>query len=288
MRAATAAGKIGAMSSAVQSGPTGRRRWWKRVPLVIGVAYGAFAALARVGAEYVIFLPHHPGYELGGDISTIPTSNDEHIAVLTRMIPDAPFTVLFLHGNQEDLSEVHDRLDVFAQLGFSSVAIDYRGYGRSDGTATEASAYLDADAAFTYLTEALHVPPHQIIVLGRSLGGAIAIDLAARREIGGLVVESTFTTAFRVALRIRILPFDQFTSIDKIGHVDCPVAVMHGTTDALISLRHGQELFAAAPGPKLSLWVDDATHQDLLEMAGDRYGETVSALAKLIQTKLIQ
>ncbi len=271
------------MSSLAQSGPTGRRRWWKRAPLVVGVAYGAFAALARVGAEYVIFLPHHPGYELGGDISTIPTSNDEQIAVLTRTIPDAPFTVLFLHGNQEDLSEVHDRLEVFEQLGFSAVAIDYRGYGRSDGTATEAGAYRDAEAAYTYLTETLHVPPSQIIVLGRSLGGAIAIDLAARREIGGLVVESTFTTAFRVALPVRILPFDQFTSIDKIGHVTCPVAVMHGTSDALISLRHGHELFAAAPSPKLSLWVDDATHQDLLEMAGDRYGETVGALAKLIQ-----
>ena len=160
---------------------------------MLGVAYGAFAALARVGAEYLIFLPHHPGYEVGGDITLIPTTNDEHIAVLTRTIADAPFTVLFLHGNQEDLSEVHDRMEVFEQLGFSSIALDYRGYGRSDGTATEASAYLDADAAYTHLTETLRVPPAQIIVLGRSLGGAIAIDLASRREVGGLIVESTFT-----------------------------------------------------------------------------------------------
>ena len=271
------------MSSSEQSATAGRRRWWKRAPLAVGVAYGAFAALARVGAEYLIFLPHHPGYEVGGDITLIPTTNDEQIAVLTRTIPDAAFTVLFLHGNQEDLSEIHDRLEVFEQLGYSSVAIDYRGYGRSDGTATEASAYLDADAAYDYLTDTLKVPPRQIIVLGRSLGGAIAIDLASRRDVGGLVVESTFTSAFRVALPFRILPFDQFTSIDKIGHVRCPVAIMHGTADALISLRHGHELFAAARGPKLSLWVDDATHQDLLEMAGERYGDTVSALSKLIQ-----
>ena len=113
-------------------------------------------------------------------------------------------------------------------LGFSVFAYDYHGYGTSGGKATEQNAYEDIDAAYNYLTQVLKVPPDRIIAHGRSLGGAVAIDLASRKPLGGLVVESSFVSAFRVVTGYRIFPFDKFRNADKIRQVRCPVLIIHG------------------------------------------------------------
>ena len=107
-----------------------------------------------------------------------------------------------------------------------------------------------------YLTQQLRVPAKQIILYGRSVGGGPAIDLASRQKVGGLVVESSFVSAFWVLTRIPILPFDKFVNIDKIRKVRSPVLVIHGKADEVVHFWHGEQLFAAAKQPKLNFWVD--------------------------------
>jgi fermentation-respiration switch protein FrsA (DUF1100 family) len=103
----------------------------------------------------------------------------------------------------------------------------------------------------------------------------MAIDLARRQPVAALIVQSSFITAFRAMTGVPILPFDEFRSDDKIGQVRCPVLVIHGTDDAVISLRHGQRLFRDANNPKRSWWVAGAGHDDLPDVAGARYFATL-------------
>ena len=102
-------------------------------------------------------------------------------------------------------------------------------------------------------------------------GGGPALELADRYPVGGLVVESSFTSIFRTVTRIPIYPVDKFNNIRNIQRVNCPVLVIHGTEDEVIPFWHGEALFAAAPSPKQSLWVEGAGHNDLILVAGDRH-----------------
>jgi len=131
--------------------------------------------------------------------------------------------------------------------------------------------------------QTLHIQPNKIIAFGRSVGGGPATDLAARRQVAGLVLESSFTSAFRVLTRIRILPFDRFNNLRKIKKVHCPVLIIQGTLDSVISPSHGKTLFAAANSPKQALWVEGANHNDVALVAGRQYSESLSKFADLVQ-----
>jgi hypothetical protein len=139
------------------------------------------------------------------------------------------------------------------------------------------------DTAYEYLTQKLGVLPERIIIYGRSVGAGSAVELAARKPVAGLIMESAFTSAFRVVVPIPILPFDKFRNIDKIKRVKCPVLVMHGKGDEVVPFQHGQRLFSAAPEPKRSLWVDEASHNDFLWVAGEQYGKTLREFVELIK-----
>jgi fermentation-respiration switch protein FrsA (DUF1100 family) len=116
-------------------------------------------------------------------------------------------------------------------------------------------------------------------VHGRSIGGGPAVDLASREPVGGLILESTFTSAFRVLSSIRIFPFDKFENLNKIAGVKCPVLVIHGKKDRTIPFHHGEILFAAANEPKASFWVDNAGHNNLFNVASERYLKTIRDFA---------
>ena len=170
-------------------------------------------------------------------------------------------------------------------LGYAVLFYDYHGYGTSQGQPSEAHLYLDIDAAYAYLTETLKVPPARIIIYGRSLGGAPSIDLATRKPVAGLVLQSTFTTAFRVVTQIPLLPFDKFHSIDKIVRVRCPVLVIHGRADQVIPFHHGVELYHAVRAPKRCCWVAGADHNDLVEVAGDQYIAALDDFTTLLNSR---
>ena len=156
------------------------------------------------------------------------------------------------------------------------LAVDYRGYGRSGGSPNEAGVYRDADAAYDYLVQVRHVRPKNIIVFGHSLGGAVAIDLASRRECGGLIVQSSFTSIRDMARRtfgiplFEYIPKSRFDSLAKIQQVQAPILIVHGTRDEIVPFSMGQRLFTAAPEPKFFFPVEGAGHNDVIEIGGDQ------------------
>ena len=254
-----------------------------RMALSIAFIYAVVGAWAWLISDRMIFLPPAPTYRDTADILKVPTSGGERIAAVYLPNPAATYTVLFSHGNAEDLGWVLPSLPPLRDLGFGVFAYDYRGYGLSQGRASEQHVYADIDAAYDYLTRELRVPAARIILYGRSLGAGAAVDLAARQSVGGLIVESPFLTAFRVMTRIPLFPFDRFRNVDKIGRVRCPVLVMHGEADEIVPLWHGQQLFERAPGPKMFLAVPGAHHNDFMWVAGARYATVLRDFEALLR-----
>lgn len=233
-------------------------------------------------ADWILFQPPRASYGDSEEVIKIPAGDGVTISAIHLPNEQAQFTLLCSHGNAEDLGYYRDTLEAFRDHGFAVFAYDYPGYGTSTGTASEQSCYAAADAAYGYLTEELGVPPERILVHGRSLGGALAIYVASKHPVAGLVAESSFVSVFRVITRVPLLPFDIFASIDRIGQVQCPVLVLHGTRDEVVGFWHGQELFQAAGEPKRCLWVEGGHHNTLMEDAGPAYWAAMDDLATLI------
>ncbi len=246
--------------------------------------YSLVGLWAYFFSDRLIFLPPAPSYTHTPDFLKLSTANAVEITALYLPHPQAQYTILYSHGNAEDLGEIRFRLEELRDLGFSVFAYDYPGYGSSGGRPSEKAAYQAINAAYDYLTQQLNILPNQIIIYGRSVGGGPSVDLASRQEVGGLVIESSFTTIFRVVTRIPIYPFDKFSNLTKIKAVGCPVLVMHGTADRVIPFSHGQKLYQSANEPKMAFWVEGAGHTNLLQVAGERYVQTLKEFVQLLST----
>ncbi len=255
-----------------------------RIVLSAVVLYGALCLLAYLISDRMIFLPPPATYRDDREVIKLRAADGVTISALHLVNPSAAQTLLYSHGNAEDLGDVRPLLARLREAGFSVFAYDYRGYGTSGGRPSEPGVYADIDAAYTYLTVTRHIRPERIIAYGRSIGTGPAVDLAARRPVGGLVVESGMTTAFRVLTRIPLLPFDKFRTIDKIGRVRCPVLVMHGRADDVVPLSHGQALWEAAAEPKRFLWADGAGHNDFWLVAAPQATRALAEFAALLST----
>ncbi len=189
-------------------------------------------------------------------------------------------TLLFLHGNAGNISHRLDSLQIFHDLGLSVLIIDYRGYGRSTGTTTERGTYLDADAAWNYLTIEKNIDPIHIIVFGRSLGGAVATELAMQRPAAALILESTFTSTSDMAkqfypyLPVKLLTRIKYPSIEKINKISCPLLVIHSQNDEIVPYQLGRELFEKAKHPKYFLDISGG-HNDGFLISGNIYVEGI-------------
>ena len=233
-------------------------------------------------ADRMIFQPPKPSYTDGADIIKMETADGEKISAMYLHNPAAEFTILFSHGNAEDIGQNRFFFEMLKDHGFSVLAYDYRGYGTSQGRPSEKKAYRDIEAAYRYLTEQLETPGDRIIPLGRSIGSGPAVYLATKHQVPALILESPLLSAFRVITRVGILPFDRFNNIDRIASVDCPILFFHGTADSIVPLRHGKTLYEKANEPKQHLWVEGADHNNLLWVAGEDYFEAIDKFTTLI------
>jgi uncharacterized protein len=199
---------------------------------------------------------------------------------------DAP-AVLYLHGSRWNLTGQLFRIRELHEMGFSVFAIDYRGFGKSEGDLpSEKAVYQDARVGWDAMVARVPDPTRRFIY-GHSLGGAIAIDLAAALSkeaaksgaptpAAGLVVESSFTSLADIAraLSYRWLPVElvltqKFDAVDKIADVRMPIVVLHGGSDRYVPLELGRRLYDAAPQPKRLVVVEDGTHNNSLRL-GER------------------
>ena len=242
------------------------------------LVYVAFAAFAWLMADRMMFLPPASSYRAGQlPIVMVPTAGGS-IATLHLPNPRAAVTVLFAHGNAEDLGQIAPWLEELRRAGFSVLAFDYRGYGMSTGgPPTAAGATSDMEAVYHHAVNTLKIPPSRLVLYGRSVGSGPATDLAARVPVGGLVLESAFVSAFRVLTKVTLLPFDRFPNLRHIRRVRAPVLFIHGTDDEVIAVWHGRRLYEAAGEPKQALWVDGAGHNDVALVGGARYWLALAA-----------
>ncbi len=249
------------------------------------IALGAYASLfafAWFFSDAVIFQPRPSSYSDEPPYRKIPAPGGGFVAIRSLRNPDARFTILFSHGNAEDLGDIEPALSAFAAHGFSVVAYDYSGYGTSAGNPSEQAAYANILTVYEYLLREHGLPPERIIAFGRSVGSGPSVELAIRKPIGGLILESAFTSAFRVATILPILPFDRFKNIRKISSVRCPLLFIHGRRDGIVAFRHGETLYNRAPSPKMRLWVDGAGHNNVMQTAGDAYWETIAKFERCV------
>jgi fermentation-respiration switch protein FrsA (DUF1100 family) len=256
--------------------------WLQFLEVAVGALAFAYAALLFYAWQYsdgLIFLPPPPTYPDGHDILRIPTPEGGTLAARFLPCPDARYIVVYFHGNAEDLGGVEPRLQLLRDhLQVSVLAWDYPGYGRSGGRPGEPATLRAAQAVLAYVTGRLGVPADRVVLYGRSLGGGPAVELATSQRCRGLVLESAFTSTFRVMTQVRLMPFDKFVNLEKMPRLKCPVLVIQGTADEVIPFSHGPKLFAAAPEPKRRLWVEGAGHNDVLETAGETYWQALREL----------
>jgi fermentation-respiration switch protein FrsA (DUF1100 family) len=173
--------------------------------------------------------------------------------------------VLFCHGNAGNLSNrANDVLAIQRALAMSVLIFDYPGFGRSTGQPGEAGCYAAADAAYEWLAQ--RVPPERIVILGQSLGGGVAVDLASRHAHGSVALFKTFTSIPDLAQKLfpvlpaRWLVHNRFDNLDKIGRCSGPVFIAHGDSDHLIPISQAKRLFAVAHGTKRFLVLESCGH----------------------------
>lgn len=251
-----------------------------RVLRVVAIVYVVAAAGLWLLGNRLMFQPPTASYR--GDLPgllRIPVGGGDTIAAVWLPNPAARFIILYSHGNAEDLGGDLPILRALRDHGFAVLAYDYRGYGLSTGRPSERNAYADESAAYAWLTRELGVAPGRIIVHGRSLGGGPAGELASREPVAALVLESTFTSAHSVSPLGRFFPFDRFRTARRLPDVRAPVLVIHGTADEVIPITVGRRLFHLASEPKQALWVDGAGHNDLIDVAGERYWQALQRFA---------
>jgi uncharacterized protein len=170
--------------------------------------------------------------------------------------PGARGVALLTHGNAGNISHRIGYASLFHRLGYSILMLEYRGYGRSEGKPSEEGTYADARAAWRYLTTKRGHPAEHIVLVGESLGGAVAARLAAEEQPGALVLASSFISVPELAadlypwLPARQLARYRYDTLASLKSVTCPVLVAHSRQDDIVPFRHGQHLFAAASEPK--------------------------------------
>lgn len=185
--------------------------------------------------------------------------------------------ILWCHGNA---GNVINRLDNLARLfrsAFSVFVFDYRGYGRSQGRPSEEGLYLDAIGAYDYLTRTRMIRPERLILFGRSLGAAVAGDLAAQNPAAGLVLESSFPSIEAVAkvhyggLPLHWLLGAEFRLIDRLPSLSLPKLIIHGDRDDIIPLALGRQVFDGSLPPKSFYVIPGAGHNNTYVVGGSAY-----------------
>ena len=237
--------------------------------------YFFFFIVGLLSPDYLIFRPPEPSYNKLNDGLFLKTSDGTDLYCVYFKNPDSKFTVFYCHGNAEDLGQIYPILEEYYSKGFSIFSYDYRGYGKSKGRPVEKKLYNDLNDLYDYLTRTLKIPANNIIIHGRSVGGGLATEMALKHKAGGLILESPFVSAFRVLTRIPIYPFDAYKNLEKIKKINIPVLLIHGKKDNVISFWHGKKLFDEANPPKDCFWVENAGHNDLDFVAGDKYWQKI-------------
>ena len=262
----------------------GQRVWhmfWSVIPVFVG-SYIGLVTILMVFQSHFIYFPEREitvtPAEIGLSYEAVCFETADGVKLSGWFVPAerSRGVVLFCHGNAGNISHRLESVQVFHRLGLITFIFDYRGYGQSEGKPTEQGTYLDAEAAWRYLVQKQQVDPTEIIIFGRSLGGAIAAWLARDHPPKALIIESTFTSVRDIGaelypyLPVRLLSRFDYNAMDYLRQVNCPVLIVHSRDDEMVSFSHGRRLFEAANEPKEFLEIA-GTHNEGFMTSAKRY-----------------
>jgi len=236
------------------------------VVLTLAAFYVLLLAFVWLMQARLLYFPNVPGRELTATPADIGLVYEDvtfatadgvqlHGWLVAAAHAGAP-VVLFCHGNAGNISHRLEWLDILHGLGVGVLLFDYRGYGRSTGTPDEAGTYEDAAAAWRFLTQQRGIQPQRVVVMGESLGGAIAAHLAKDVRPAALILASTFTSVPDLAARfywylpVRLLSRFDYRTADYVAEVEAPTLVMHSRDDEIVPFSHGRQVFERARGRK--------------------------------------
>jgi fermentation-respiration switch protein FrsA (DUF1100 family) len=271
----------------------------------VAVIYVGLLVLLRLSETRLIYFPGPqrklltPPAWLNLPTERVEIPGGDGITLVGWVIPAAKSSdglwLLICHGNAGNLSEF-DRPVHYAglrRLGLNLLAFDYRGYGESGGSPSEAGLYRDVEAAYRYLREQRHVPADRIVVFGHSLGSAVAVDLVSRVPAAGLILDGALTSVIDRGqelypyMPVRWIAGSKFNSLEKIGGIGIPKLFLHAVGDDVVPIAHGRRLFAAAPPPKTFVELQGG-HGDAFDVDSANYfGSIARFLATLLQDPVI-
>jgi fermentation-respiration switch protein FrsA (DUF1100 family) len=250
--------------------------------LLAAGSYAVVCVLAGLFQKRLVFFPDPlllgtPG-ELNLAYEDIAIECDDGIWIHAWFVPAprARGAVLFCHGNGGNISHWLDTVRLLHDLEFAVLIFDYRGYGRSEGSPSEAGTYTDARAAWRHLVETRGFAPDSIVVVGRSLGAAVAVELASGVTPAALVLESPFTSLADVGRRaypwlpVRLLLRMRYDSLERAPVLRIPKLFVHSRDDEVVPLEMGRRLFERAAEPKRFLEIR-GSHNEGWTISRDAY-----------------
>jgi fermentation-respiration switch protein FrsA (DUF1100 family) len=260
------------------------------VIILAAVVYGALCLYLFLMQGKLLYYPNIPSRkltaspgEIGLAYESVYITTSDGVTIHGWFIPTAKQmrgTLLFFHGNAGNISHRLDSLKIFHDLGLATLIFDYRGYGRSQGSISEPGTYLDAEAAWDYLTQTRKVPAPEIIVFGRSLGAALAAHIGARKKPGALILESAFTSVPDMASRlypffpVRLFSRFHYNTEKSLLSASSPVLIIHSPDDEIIPYENGQKLYNSAREPKKFLQIHGGHNEGFL-ISGQVYRDSI-------------
>jgi len=194
--------------------------------------------------------------------------------------------ILFCHGNAGNISHRLDNVRRLLDHNLPVFLFDYRGYGKSEGRPSEKGIYTDGLSAYDYLLKQKQIPPEKIVLFGRSLGGAVATEIALRRKVRSLILESAFPSTRDMARTIPLFMLfsplipRHFNNLKKLSRMTVPKLIIHGTRDEIVPFPLGRKLFKSASPPKYFFPLEGAGHNDTYIIGGPRYFQTISTFIR--------
>jgi uncharacterized protein len=245
----------------------------KWIAVVLGGLYVGMAGILYFAQRSLMYFPETTrtapaaaGLPEAEEV-TLTTSDGERIIAWHAAPHDQKPVVIYFHGNGGALRYRVERFRRLIHSGIGLLAVEYRGYGGSSGSPTEAGLIADAEAAYAFA--AARYPAQQIVLWGESLGTGVAVPLAAEKPVGRVILEAPFTSAAAIAslrywyLPVRLLMKDQFRSDEQIGKVTAPILILHGVHDHIVPFAMGERMFELTKSPRHIVRFLDGDHEDL-------------------------
>ncbi len=246
--------------------------------------YLFFGVVGLFFSDRIIFYQPKSSYsESAENLLKIEGRDGREISAMYMPAEKSEVLFIFSHGNAEDIGQVRPFFEILNTLGYSVLGFDYQGYGLNSGRATEKNVYEDVTSVYEYAVDELEYEPRLIIPYGRSIGAAVVTELATRKPVGGLVLESGFTSVFRVLTKVPLYPFDKFNNLKKIKKLQIPVFILHGRKDEIIGFWNGKKLYKAANEPKIKMWIDKAGHNDMIMHMGNEYFDKLENFVETVK-----